>query len=96
MKEILGEEDKMDVLNESLQGLTGMLSHISEKVVEQGQVVDRIDFNTKVTLNITKKANKVCLKFLEYVLYVIKDFTIKSFKSTKLEFILSTYIFIYF
>ena len=59
MKEILGEEDKMDVLNDSLQGLTGMLTQISEKVVEQGQVVDRIDFNTMTSLTLTKKANKV-------------------------------------
>ena len=71
MKEILGEEDKMDVLNDSLQGLTGMLTQISEKVVEQGQVVDRIDFNTMTSLTLTKKANKVDSHFSGEIILVV-------------------------
>jgi t-SNARE complex subunit (syntaxin) len=61
MKEISAKEDDRQLLmiSSSLQSLTGMLTEMSQQVLLQGEVIDRIDENTQVTLQMTRKANKV-------------------------------------
>lgn len=56
---------QLDSISESLQGLTGLLTEMEEKVLQQGEMVDRIDENTQVSLEMTKKANKVLIESKE-------------------------------
>lgn len=70
MKEIdvNDQRDELEDISHSLTGLTSLLSEMSEKVLAQGEMVDRIDVNTKVALELTKKGNEVlkdCKDILE-------------------------------
>ena len=58
---------------------------MSQQVLLQGEVIDRIDENTRVSLQITKKANKIlhetktmlensCAKKLQKMLFMINFF----------------------
>jgi t-SNARE complex subunit (syntaxin) len=53
------EKDQLQGISHSLTGLTTLLSEMSEKVLSQGEMVDRIDVNTKVAYDFTKKSNDV-------------------------------------
>ena len=53
------ERDELEGISDSLTGLTSMLSEMSEKVLAQGEMVDRIDVNTKTALEKTIKTNKI-------------------------------------
>ena len=67
MKEInIGEErDELEGISDSLTGLTSMLSEMSEKVLAQGEMVDRIDVNTKYALDTVVESNKVLIESKE-------------------------------
>ena len=53
------DQDQLEGLSHSLTGLTSLLSEMSGKVLAQGEMVDRIDVNTKVAYDFTCRANQV-------------------------------------
>lgn len=56
------DQDELEDISHSLTGLTNLLSEMSEKVLAQGEMIDRIDVNTKIALEFTKKGNKVLME----------------------------------